>query len=322
MSSNRKANPSDGEVVYRRVAPGDQPRGKRASRIDPALVPLILGFAVLLLVILLLGNLSVRRIEDTSRTSLQLEQSYAARASLLLRYREALTRVDNEARSRMQADARRELRPPFDLRLDTARNTVNGLLPLLEKPPLSELPKWHKFRDDVTKYLDITRDRTRYSQDGYAAFRDVEADLNNLIKESGDEEDLIFRSAEAMQIAATRSIRLWNIMALMLGLVVAAGTIWEVQRRFRQTKQSTEAARREREFSNQMLEGMVSAIAAIDRHDRIRSANTTFLRIFPQAAVGSSIHDRVGSPQAVKLLEAATASHVDVATHRGPWNLA
>ena len=284
-------------------------------------MPLVLGFAVLLLVILLLGNLSVRRIEDTSRTSLQLEQSYAARASLLLRYREALTRVDNEARSRMQADARRELRPPFDLRLDTARNTVNDLLPLLEKPPLSELPKWHKFRDDVTKYLDITRDRTRYSQDGYAAFRDVEADLNDLIKESGDEEDLIFRSAEAMQLAATRSIRLWNIMALLLGLVVAAGTIWEVQRRFRQTKQSTEAARREREFSNQMLEGMVSAIAAIDRHDRIRSANTTFFQIFPQAAVGSSIHDRVGSPQAVKLLEAATASHVDVATYRGRWNL-
>src|SRR5947207_1738326 len=63
------------------------------------------------------------------------------------------------------------------------------------------------------------------------------------------------------------------------------------------------------------------AIAAIDRHDRIRSANTTFFRIFPQAAVGSSIHDRVGSPQAVKLLEAATASHVDVATYRGRWNL-
>src|ERR1041385_8280630 len=183
MVSSRKHDPSDGQVVYRRVAPGDQPRGKLASRIDPALVPLIVGFALLLLGILLLGNLSVRRLEDTSRSALQLEQSYAARASLLLRYHEALTRVDNEARSRMQAEARHELRPPFDLRLDTARNTVNDLLPLLNKPPLSELPKWHKFHDDVTKYLDLTRDRTRYSQDGYAAFRDVDADLNDLIKE-------------------------------------------------------------------------------------------------------------------------------------------
>lgn len=314
-------NSRDGEVVYRRVASNEPPRGKRGARIDPALLPLIVGFAVLLLVIILLGNLSVGRIEDTSRSSLNLEQSYAARASLLLRFREALTRVDNEARSRMQSDARHELRPPFDLRLDTARNTVNDLLPKLDKPPLSELPKWHKFRGDIASYLDITRDRTRYSQEGYTSFRDVDTDLTDLIKESGDEEDLIFRHAEAMQLAATRSIRRWNVFALLIGLVVAAGTIWEVQRRFRQTRQSTEAARREREFSNQMLEGMVSAIAAIDRHDRIRSANTAFFRIFPQATIGSSIHDRVGSPQGVKLLEAATASRVEAAIYRGRWNL-
>ncbi len=221
----------------------------------------------------------------------------------------------------MEANARHELRPPFDLRLDTARNRVNDLLPLLDKPPLSDLPKWHKFRGDVTTYLEITRDHTRYSQEGFTSFRDVDSDLTDLIKESGAEENLIFRRAEAMQLEATRSIRLWNIFAVLIGLVVAAGTIWEVQRRFRQTKQSTEAARREREFSNQMLEGMVSALAAIDRHDRIRSANAAFFKIFPQAAIGSSIHDRVGSAQAVKLLEAATASRVATATYRGRWNL-
>ena len=321
MAADPRQNSSEGEVVYRRVAANQQPRGQRGARIDPALVPLIIGFAVLLLLIVLLGNLSIRRLEDTSRNSLQLEQSYAARASLLLRFRDALARVDNEARSRMEANARHELRPPFDMRLDTARSKLDDLLPLLDRAPLSELPEWHKFRDDVGKYLEITRDRTRYSQEGFTSFRDVDTDLNDLIQESGAEEDLIFRRAEAMQLAATRSIRLWNVIALLIGLVVATGTIWEVQRRFRQTKQSTDAARREREFSNQMLEGMVSAIAAIDRHDRIRSANTAFFRIFPQAAIGSSIHDRVGSPQAVKLLEAATASHVETAKYRGRWNL-
>jgi signal transduction histidine kinase len=321
MPTKANSKSSDGEVVYRLVAPNDNAPAKRESRIDPALVPLIIGFAVLLLLIVLLGNLSIRRLEDTSRNSLQLEQSYAARASLLLRFRDALARVDNEARSRMEANARHELRPPFDMRLDTARSKLDDLLPLLDRAPLSELPKWHKFRGDVGNYLEVTRDRSRYSQEGFTSFRDVDADLDDLIQESGAEEDVIFRRAEAMQLAATRSIRLWNVIALVTGLAIAIGTIWEVQRRFRQTKQSTEAARREREFSNQMLEGMVSAIAAIDRHDRIRSANTAFFRIFPQAAIGSSIHDRVGSPQAVKLLEAATASHVETATYRGRWNL-
>ena len=41
--------------------------------------------------------------------------------------------------------------------------------------------------------------------------------------------------------------------------------------------------RRERTFTTQLLEGMVSAVAAIDNDDRIRSANAAFFRIFPNA---------------------------------------
>jgi signal transduction histidine kinase len=310
----------EGRVVYRRVVPpGDSPRAKRESRFDPALLPLIIGFAVLLLLVLAQGNLSVRRLEDISRRSLQLEQSYAARASLLLQFRVALTRLDNEARNRAEADGRRELRPPFDLRLDTARGKVSELLPWLDHPPISDLPKWQKFHSDLSTYLDNVRERERYARDGFSSFRAVDNDLNDLIAETGAEEHQIATQAEGLQAAATRSIRFWNIVALVTGFLIAVLTIWEVQRRFQQTKRSTEAARREREFSNQMLEGMVSAIAAIDRRDHIRSANAAFFRIFPQATIGSSIHDKIASPEGVKLLEAATASHVVAATYRGRW---
>src|SRR6202171_1764256 len=321
MASQPKPNPeSEGEVVYRRVVPPDD-GGRRARRLDPTLLPLVAGFALLLMLIWVLGSLSVRRLEDTSRDALELEHNHASRAKLLLQFRVALTVLDTEARARMEANARHELAPPFDLRLDTARGRIADLLPLLDRVPLNELPKWHMFRDDLVSYLEITKDKNRYSQEGFAKFRDVDAELNEIIQDSANEGPQVFVRAEAMQNAATRSIRTWNIFALLAGLAVAVATIWQVQRRFWQTKQSTEAARREREFSNQMLEGMVSAIAAIDRHDRIRSANTAFFHIFPQSTIGSSIHDRVGSPEKVKLLEAVAASHVEAATYRGRWNL-
>src|SRR5205085_2965836 len=134
-------------------------------------------------------------------------------------------------------------------------------------------------------YIEVTKDNVRYSQDGFAHFRDVDAELNELIDRSAIEEQQVFVQAAARQRAATRSIRIWNLFALLAGFAVAVATIWQVQRRFQQNKQSTEAARRERELSNQMLEGMVSAIAAIDRRDRIRSANATFLSIFPLATM-------------------------------------
>ena len=321
MTSKQKPNQeSDGEVVYRRVVP-PAAGGRKEPRVDPTLLPLIAGFALLLLLIWLLGSLSVIRLEDTSRNALQQEQTLAAREGLLLQLRVALTRLNNEARKSMEAKARGELMPPFDLRLNTERAEMARLLPMLDHAQLSEMPNWLKFRDDLAAFVEITSDRIRYSQDGFAKFRDVDEELNGLISNSRAEQEQVFAQIDSTQKAATRSIRTWNLFALLAGLAVAVATIWQVQRRFRQTKQSTEALRREREFSNQMLEGMVSAIAAIDRRDRIRSANRAFLRIFPQATIGSSIHDQVGSLEGGKLLEVATASDVEAATYRGRWNL-
>src|SRR6267142_442201 len=265
MADKQKPNQaSDGEVVYRRVLPPTA-GAKKERRFDPTLAPLVAGFALLLLLIWVLGSLSVRRLEDTSRAALELEHTHAMRAGLLLQLRVSVTKLDIEARQRMEANARREFSPPFDLRLDSARVEVADLLAQLDHLPLAELPKWRKFRDDLADYIEVTKDKARYSQEGFVKFRDVGAELNELVEDSAKEEPQIFVQADAMQNAATRSIRTWNLFALLAGLGVAVATIWQVQRRFLQAKQSTEAARREREFSNQMLEGMVSAIAATYR---------------------------------------------------------
>src|SRR5207248_2028402 len=118
----------EGEVVYRRVAPtsADDAGRPREPRLDPTLMPLLVGSALLLLFVIVLGNLSVRRVEDTSRRVLDLERQFAARATLLLQLRIALTRLDNEARDRMEAEARHELRPPFDLRVCWSRRELFG----------------------------------------------------------------------------------------------------------------------------------------------------------------------------------------------------
>jgi len=129
----------EGEVVYRRVALRHQESGSRGPnqpRFDPTLMPLLVGCAFLLLFVIVLGNLSVRRVEDTSREVLIVEQQFAARAALLLQLRIALTQLDHEARDKMEAQTRHELRPPFDMRLGTARSDLVKLIPPLDKPHL------------------------------------------------------------------------------------------------------------------------------------------------------------------------------------------
>lgn len=283
-------------------------------------MPLLIGCALLLLFVFVLGNRSVRKVEDTSREVLELEQQYTSRLTLLLRVRIALTRLDNEARNRMAAESRHELRPPFDLRLSTARNELGHEIQLLGHAPLAEMPKWQKFRDDLQSYLETTRESTDYSLRGFEKFQRVDEELGDIVHDVTIEQDQIFQRSDQLQMTAARSIRWWSVIAILAGLLVTAGTIWESQRRFRQTRLSMEEARREREFSNQILEGMVSAIAAIDRHDRIRSANASFFHLFPWLTIGASIHERVGPPESMRILEVATASRVTRPVYRGRWN--
>ena len=290
----------------------------RGREIAPAITPLVIGFTLLLGLILLQGFVSIRRTDDVSFRVLDLENTYAARLSLLLKLRLAVTKLDNEARARQEAVARDELKPPFALRLSRARDEVIDLLEQLEKPPLSEDSSWRQFRIDLQSYVDVT-DLRRYVEEGYEKFRTVGKELDDLLTASTQAHEQIFNQARDITQEAARSIRLWSFIALLVGGVVAAGTIWEVQRRFRQMRQSMEEARRERVFTNQLLEGMVSAVAAIDEEDRIRSANATFFKIFPGASIGASVYEKFAGEDALRMLEAATSTRVTQGTYRGRW---
>jgi signal transduction histidine kinase len=315
------------EVVYRR---GDlRPQGgsasaaeafqSRAREIAPAITPLIIGFALLLGLIMLQGYLSIRGTDEVSSRVLDLENQHAARLGLLLKLRLAVTKLNNEARARHEANTRNELKPPFAMRLGNAREEVANLLPRLDKPPLSDDPSWTQFRNDLSSYLEVTYDLSGYSSDGFTRFRTVDTELDNLLAVQTQQQDQIFGQAAAIRQEAARSIRLWSFIALVVGALVAAGTIWEVQRRFREMRLRTDEARRERTFTNQLLEGMVSAVAAIDQSDRIRSANASFFKIFPGASIGASVYEKFASDDALRMLEAATATRVSQGTYRGRW---
>ena len=322
-----KADPLP-RVVYRRqdtehnVEPGDAARDAFRGwnqQLAPAIMPLIIGFLILLILISILGIVSARRMDEVGAAVLALEQHHAAKISVLLKLRLAVTKLNNEARARAESDARGGLRAPLDVPLKVAGQETNQLLLEISRPPLDNDEAWRRFRADLQSYVDVTDDLRRYSLEGFDKFKVVDTELNTMLDQSGREQNEVFQRSEAIEQKAARSIRLWNIIVLIVGAMVAAGTIWEVQRRFGAMTRSIEEARRERVFANQLLEGMVSAVAAIDEHDRLRSANSAFFRIFPGASIGASVHEKFGSAESLRMLEAASASRVDRATYRGRW---
>ena len=324
----RKAPPTDkpAEVVYRRVpAVGSEAATSlesfqvRVREIAPAITPLVIGFLLLLALIAVLSLLSVRKMTTVSFEAHDLQEQYTARLTLLLNLRLAITRLDNEARMRADTESQGKLNPPFEVRLDTARDEVIESMKTLDRPPLSEDKSWVQFRKDLQTYVDITQDLRRYSLQGFPALRTINGELADLYVASQTQQEQIAVRMQAVEAQGRRQIRLWSVIALLVGALVATGTVWEVQRRFKQMRRSMFESRRERAFTNQLLEGMVSAIAAIDEDDRIRSANAAFFKIFPGASIGASVLERFAPDDAMKMLEAATATRVTRATYRGRW---
>ncbi len=307
-SENDRAQGSTTAATFRRVL---------TRELAPAIVPLIVGFLLLLGLISFLGYFSVNRMDEVSHAVRQLEQQHAARLGLLLKLRLAVTKLDNEARARADAESRGQLMPPFQVRLNSARSEVNQLLLQLERPPLGSDPYWQSFKNNLKIYSDATEDLRSYSLEGFRKFDTVDDELNALLTAASYEQTKIQEDSEEIKQEAVRSIRTWSVFALFVGALVAAGTIWEVQRRFGEMRSSMHEARRERVFTSQLLEGMVSAVCAIDENDRLRSANAAFFSIFPGATIGGSIHERVAPEQAMKMLEVATTSRVDKASYRG-----
>ncbi len=315
------------EVVYRRMpdagaaAPASGSAESGRGGVAPAITPLIIGFLLLLALISGLALLSVNLMDNVGFQARDLALQNSARLSLLLDLRLKVTKLDNEARARARYDAelRRELAPPFEVRLSSARTEVAEVLRRLDPPPLSEEPYWRQLRNDLQAYIEVTEDLRRYSLEGFEKFRTVDAELDSLFVTVQNEQGTIIESVLALQRNARRSIRLWSVIALLVGALVAAGTIWQVQRHFRQMRRSMFEARRERTFTTQLLEGMVSAVAAVDEDDRLRSANAAFFKIFPSASIGASVLEKLAPEDAMKMLQATTSTRVFKATYHGRW---
>ncbi|MBA2646673.1 MAG: hypothetical protein H0U81_07735 [Pyrinomonadaceae bacterium] len=287
----------------------------------PMLAPLLIGFALLVGLVIGLGILSVRELNDVRSSTLEIERQQANRLNVLHQLSLALLKLDNEARARgrLEAGGATGIRPP-DVRLRNARSEIRKILLDVERLPLSRTDDGRAFINDVGSFIGITEDASRYSLEGFEAHRNLDRKLDALFQqETGDWEFAAWQRDNAVEEAKGK-IDLLTWLAALTGLVVAAGATWEVQRRFRQIRRSLDALRRERQFSTQMLEGMVSAVAAIDEQNVIRSANAVFFELFPEASLDAPVLDHISTPEAAKMLAAATSAPASRATfYRGRW---
>ena len=322
------------DVVYRKTGPGSSARGfaERARGYAPAIMPLIVGFLLLLAVILVLGLHSAAQMNSVASNARNQTLEYSQRLNLLLKLRLSVIKLESEARLRDLSVSNRQITPPLQVRLDEARRETTETLRIIEKmeapPPAAAPPiftgtqqewleRWQKLKVDLSAFIELTKDVREYSLKGFDKFREIQEGLNPVVIGAEEAYHDVDKKMVVKHEEANRAIRFWIWIALFVGALVATGTIWQVQRHFRDMRRSVLETRRERTFTTQLLEGMVSAVAAIDEEDRIRSANAAFFQIFPNATVGASVIERLGNDDAMLMLETVTSIRVAKATYHG-----
>jgi len=313
------------EIVYRRTLDSrtaPPPEGTAVTDLAKraflrAITPLIIGFLLLLGLISVLGWRSANQMEQVGNNASLLITQYFHKQSLLVDLRLKLSVLDNEIRIRNTALSQKGLKPPFTFKIDNARDDLRTTIAVLDRHPVFQDPYWTQLRTDLGRYVELSEDLPLYSIEGHDQLDKINKNIGQLFGQLQELQQQVGVDAMESQRNARRSILLWTLTALGVGALVAFGTFWQVQRHFWKMRSSMLDARRERIFTTQLLEGMVSAVAAIDEEDRIRSANAAFFHIFPNASIGASVLERFASDDAMKLLETVTAVRVAKATYHG-----
>src|SRR6185369_13747696 len=148
------------------------------------LIPLIVGFVLLLGLISAVAFVSVRLMDDVGLQARDVGVQRTGRLNLLWDIRLNATRVDNEARVRARAQSESpNLAPPFSFRLNTSREELINVARKLDSPPVVNEPSWQRLRNDLQAYIEVTQDPKIYSLKGFEKFRAVDGDLNELFNQ-------------------------------------------------------------------------------------------------------------------------------------------
>ncbi|MDQ3256120.1 MAG: hypothetical protein M3R15_19860, partial [Acidobacteriota bacterium] len=137
-------------LLRRRFIRSQPPSATERLSLAPALSPLLIGFALLMILIIGLGVLSVKQLQRVSGRALNLERQSAGNLKNLLLLQIALSSLDNEARARARSESSGAVRLPFDLRLRNARQDVRDALTLFERLRVAQTERGNSLRDDVT----------------------------------------------------------------------------------------------------------------------------------------------------------------------------
>src|SRR3989440_10690265 len=214
-----------GRVVYSRLEGAGEEESARVRRgagggfaaallahdsLWKALLPLFVGFAMLVGLVFGLGYESARKVNDARYSTQREERALGEMENHRLNLRLELSKLDTEARirGRIEAGTQGVMLPPTELRLRNERDAVTKLLPEFDRLPFKDAAAKQRARGLLDKYIEDTKDTRTYSLEGFDDYRDLDEQLHSMMKGVDDERYRLEEQRDEALRRAQRELRL------------------------------------------------------------------------------------------------------------------
>ena len=266
--------------------------GRASSRLV-----LLVGFAVLLVLIFLVGWVGTRKLEEVRNAASDRNQDFSARFNSALKIRELAGRAITEARLNQALQGMR-VRPPalradrLGSRADLEAELKRERAIMAERQaPLPEAYRkaWDEAEQSINEYWEysaIPRAGASVDEESELNRRQLEqrvrvekatqALVDVMVKERlQNVSDLAL-----MQERAASSIERTGLTALGVGVLVAALAFWLTERHFVQLKRANRRTSEAQDFARSVFESMANDVLVINEVGEVLAVNQAFLTHF------------------------------------------
>ncbi|MEW6732161.1 MAG: ATP-binding protein [Acidobacteriota bacterium] len=279
---------------------------------------LIIGFPMLIVLILISGIISAKRVEALrGKVFDDLEREHLKRLDAVLNLRDIISQAYIQAIQRGPARRINPELPEFKELPEALRVSLEQQLAIIRNTSLADTPEWRQFEVDLQTFLDDVLQPIRVGIHGFKSQNRAIDSLNNVVARLRRERSEIAQVAGlGWERTAQRDIWVTTIISLGLGIIVASLSVREIYLRFRELQNSYRAIAEAREFARTIINSSINAIFTLNDAGEVTSANVAFYRLLntSRACLGLPYSEVFKSePKLFGLVEDARA---DIASRR------
>ena len=261
---------------YKAMLTKDLPNPNNRSGIS---LILIVGYATLLTLIITSGFISAYQVSLIRSSVTSLEQDHINQLNTIFKIRELISEIYFEARDIVRLRRADPSIKQFTALPPNLNSELEKQLQAIENSNISKTDEWKKFNLSLTQFTKTSINPFYFQINGLAHQKEAFADLDEVAKKIRLERIKIADQSNALQLKAEKAINITTSVSIVVGLIVAALTVVEIQKRLRQLQLSFRVISQAREFNRNIINGVVNALFTLDGSGNISSANQAFYNL-------------------------------------------